>query len=122
MDMAIHNQTGKEGELRARGYLESNGYIIKDVNWHCRNYEVDIIAQQGNILVFCEVKCRTSSFFGEPETFVSKQKQRNIIKAAECYFKCKQWQGEIRFDIISVLINNKEVNITHIPDAFGCQW
>jgi putative endonuclease len=120
--MAIHNQTGKEGELRAKTYLQAKGYIIQDVNWRCGNYEIDIIAQQGNILVFCEVKCRTSSFFGEPETFVTKQKQKNIIKAAEFYSKYKQWQGEIRFDIISVLMTGKELKINHIPDAFGCVW
>ncbi|MDR0605194.1 MAG: YraN family protein [Bacteroidales bacterium] len=120
--MAIHNQTGKEGELRAKTYLETNGYTVLQVNWQCGHYEVDIIAQQGNILVFCEVKCRTSSSFGEPEIFVTKQKQKNIIKAAESYSKYKQWQGEIRFDIISVLLNNKEVKINHIPDAFGCVW
>jgi putative endonuclease len=121
-DMATHNQTGKEGELKARAYLESKGYIVEEVNWYCGNYEVDIIAQQDDILIFCEVKCRTSSFFGEPETFVTKQKQKNIIKAAEYYAQRKQWQGEIRFDIVSVLMNKTEVTINHIPDAFGCVW
>jgi putative endonuclease len=120
--MAIHNQTGKEGESRAKTYLENEGYIVTDVNWYCGNYEVDIIARQDDVLVFCEVKCRTSSFFGEPEAFVTKQKQRNIIKAAERYVKQKQWQGEIRFDIISVLINEKAAKINHIKDAFGCVW
>ncbi|MDR1459393.1 MAG: YraN family protein [Bacteroidales bacterium] len=120
--MAMHNQVGKEGELAARNYLENNNYVIRDVNWRYGSYEVDIIAQQNDILIFCEVKCRTSSFFGEPEVFVTKQKQRNIIKAADFYAKRNQWQGEIRFDIISVLMEREQVQIKHIEDSFGCRW
>ena len=120
--MAIHNQIGREGELAAKNYLESKGYIILELNWRNKRLEVDIIAHKGNILVFCEVKSRTSSLFGEPESFVDKRKQKNIIKSAGAYIGRKKWQGEARFDIIAVLFVKGQAQINHIKDAFGCEW
>jgi putative endonuclease len=120
--MAEHNQTGKEGESIAQRYLKDKGYIIVKTNWHCSNYEVDIIATQNDTLVFLEVKIRTSSQYGEPELFVTKQKQRNIIKAASIYAERYQWQGEIRFDIVAILKQGAATQVNHIENAFGCSW
>ena len=121
--MAIHNQIGKEGELIAKNYLESKGYTILEVNWRNKRLEVDIIASKDSFLVFCEVKSRTSSLFGEPESFVDKRKQRNIIKSAGAYAGRIRWRGEVRFDIIAVLfIKGGKAQINHIEDAFGCVW
>jgi putative endonuclease len=83
---------------------------------------VDIIAQKNNILVFCEVKYRTSNVFGEPETFVSKQKQKNIIKAATVYVGKYRWQYESRFDIVAILADKEIPKIKHIENAYGCTW
>ena len=120
--MAEHNEKGKFGEKLAQEYLINNGYKILQTNWRVRRYEVDIIAQKNDILVFCEVKYRTSNLFGEPETFVSKQKQKNIINAATSYVEQICWQGESRFDIISILEENKTIKINHIEDAYGATW
>ena len=120
--MSEASQLGKDGESAAKNYLEKNGYVILKTNWHCGSLEVDIIAQKGDILAFCEVKSRTSAYFGEPESFVTKQKQRNLIKAASIFAERAQWQGEIRFDILSVLFCKEEATINHIEDAFGCSW
>ncbi|MDR0368583.1 MAG: YraN family protein [Bacteroidales bacterium] len=120
--MAAHNDLGTKGESEAKAFLLHNEYEVWDTNWHCGNYEVDIIARKKDTLVFCEVKSRTSAYFGEPESFVSKQKQRNLIKAAAIYAERKQWQGDIRFDIISVLFFKEQTTINHIEDAFGCTW
>ena len=120
--MAEHNKNGKLGEKLAEEYLINHGYTVLQTNWRTARYEVDIIAQKDTILVFCEVKYRSSSIFGEPETFVTKQKQRNIIKSAAIYVEKKHWQGETRFDIISVLMEGKTVRINHIEDAYGCTW
>lgn len=120
--MAAHNDLGTKGESEAKTFLINHDYRILETNWHCGNYEVDIIAQKDDVLVFCEVKSRTSAHFGEPESFVTKQKQNNLIKAASIYAERKQWQGEIRFDIISVLFSKDQSQINHIEDAFGCRW
>jgi len=120
--MAEHNETGKIGEKLAQDYLLNHGYKVLHTNWRVGRYEVDIIAQKNDILAFCEVKCRTSSLFGEPETFVTKKKQNNIIKSAAIYVKRNAWQGETRFDIVSVLKKGETITITHIENAYGCTW
>jgi putative endonuclease len=121
-NMAEHNEKGKIGEKLAKEYLLNRGYEILHTNWRVARYEVDIIAQKDNILMFCEVKYRNSNLFGEPETFVTKQKQKNIIKSAAVYVELNHWQGECRFDIISVLNNKKITNINHIENAYGSTW
>ena len=120
--MAEHNEKGKVGEKLAREYLTNQGYKVLQTNWRTKRYEVDIIAQKSDILVFCEVKCRSSRLYGEPESFVTLRKQKNIIKSASTYIKQHQWQGESRFDIISILIEGKTPIINHIQDAYGCTW
>jgi putative endonuclease len=76
--MAEHNETGKRGEEIAADYLLSKGYIILETNWRYKNLEADIIATIDNTLVVAEVKTRKTNYFGEPETFVNKQKQKNL--------------------------------------------
>jgi putative endonuclease len=120
--MAEHNEKGKIGEKLAKEYLINQGYKVLHTNWHARRYEVDIIAQKNNILVFCEVKYRSYNTFGEPESFVTKQKQRNIIKSAAAYVGLNRWQGESRFDIISILMDGTTPKINHIEDAYGATW
>ena len=120
--MAVHNERGKIGEKLAEEYLISHGYKILHRNWRVRRYEVDIIAQKNGVLVFCEVKYRTSNLFGEPEAFVNKQKQNNILKAAAIYVGRYRWQGENSFDIISILADEKIPKINHIENAYGSTW
>ena len=120
--MAEHNEKGKIGEELAKEYLNSHGYKIIHTNWRTRRYEVDIIAQKDNFLVFCEVKYRTSNLFGEPEFFVTKQKQNNIIHAAAIYVGKNPWQGESRFDVLSILAKRETTQINHIKNAYGCTW
>ncbi|MCW3105363.1 MAG: hypothetical protein JWO09_3803 [Bacteroidetes bacterium] len=116
--MAEHNDTGNKGEVLAANYLKDKGYRILETNWRFRNFEADIIASGGGMLVVAEVKTRSSNFFGEPETFVNRQKQRNLIKAANAYIQQKGLDLEVRFDIISVLMNGSVDNVKHIEAAF----
>lgn len=116
--MATHNETGTKGEQIATNYLEKKGYTVLETNWRFKNLEADIIASINKTLVIAEVKTRKSNYFGEPETFVNKQKQKNLIMAANEYVVRNQMDTEVRFDIISIIINDKEMNINHIEDAF----
>ena len=120
--MAEHNDKGKVGEKLATEHLINLGYEILNINWRARRYEVDIIAQKDNILVFCEVKYRSYNTFGEPESFVNKLKQQNIIKAAALYVGRIQWKEESRFDIVSVLKEGEVIKINHIENAYSCTW
>lgn len=116
--MATHNETGTKGEQIAANYLEKKGYTVLETNWRFKNLEADIIANINKTLVIAEVKTRKSNYFGEPETFVNKQKQKNLIMAANEYVVRNQLDMEVRFDIISIIINDKEIKINHIEDAF----
>jgi putative endonuclease len=67
--------------------------------------------------VIAEVKTRKTNYFGEPESFVTRQKQKNLIKAANEYILLNTLDLDVRFDIVSVVMNSSTVN--HIEDAFS---
>ncbi len=116
--MAEKHDIGKRGEKIASGHLTSLGYEILETNWQSNHQEVDIIAKKDDILVIVEVKARSTKFFGEPEAFVTKPKQRMLIKAANHYITQNKLDLEVRFDIISVLFKNDKHSLKHIKDAF----
>src|SRR5580658_7201982 len=111
-------KTGGEGEAEAVTYLRSIGYEILEKNWRHGNQEIDIIAKDKFYLVIAEVKTRSSTMFGEPEAFVNRQKQRNLIKAANAYLEKKNLMLESRFDILSVIKNGESYKVNHIQNAF----
>ena len=115
--MAEHNNTGKKGEEMAATFLREKGMTILETNWRFGYLEADIIAKFEKTLVVIEVKTRKSNYFGEPESFVTKQKQKNLIKAANEYIERKNLDLEVRFDIISIVLNDYNA-IKHIEDAF----
>ena len=116
--MAEHLETGKLGEDKAVTHLEEKGYEILVRNHRHRHAEIDIIAKNNKILVFVEVKTRTNVSYGMPEEFVDATKRRLIMKAAEQYIFDRDWQSDIRFDVVSVVITQNTVKIHHIEDAF----
>ena len=117
--MAEHNDFGATGEQLAREFLAQEGYAILETNWRYLSHEVDIIALKGDILAFVEVKTRNSRFLGEPEIFVSRTQQRSYISVADAYVRQYNRQEEVRFDIISIVLNSKEHSVKHIEGAFS---
>ena len=109
---------GKLGEEKAAAYLTDNGYEILARNHRFKKSEVDLICQKDGLLVFVEVKIRSSRAFGEPETFVSHSQQKAIIRAAEEYMHETNWGGDVRFDIIAILSQGSNEELTHLEDAF----
>lgn len=118
--MAEHNEIGKQGEELAIDFLKKKGFEILEKNWRFRNAEVDIIVRKNNFISIIEVKTRSSNVFGEPLTFVDKQKQKLLIKASEWYCEQKNiLDVEINFDIISIIIKKDNTHsIEHIENAF----
>lgn len=116
--MAELHETGKQGEALAVAFLKSQGYHILETNWRSGNLEVDIIASKDQMLAIVEVKTRRTNHFGEPEEFVNRSKQKNLVKAANHYIISKNLDMEARFDIISILYNGAKHKIFHIQDAF----
>ena len=101
--MGKNKELGQEGEQLATDYLKKKGWKILERNYRSSRSEIDLIASKDDLLVFVEVKMRTNARFGMPEDFVDQRKADNIIKGAEHYIKEKDWKGNIRFDIISII-------------------
>ena len=117
--MATHLDLGRTGESLAKAHLEGKGYEILDENWTHGKLEVDLIALQKGVIIFIEVKTRTGNGFGEPEDFVDARKQRLLVDAADEYIYLMNHQGEVRFDIVSVLFDKQNNHVLkHIEDAF----
>lgn len=116
--MAEKHELGKSGELLASGFLKQKGYTILELNWRKGPLEIDIIAKKDELLVIVEVKTRSTSYFGEPEEFVNRAKQKHLISAANKYIFEKDINNEVRFDIISILLKGEQHRIYHIEDAF----
>ena len=117
--MAAHNDLGNWGEEQAAAFLAQKGFEIIEKNYRNRQSEIDLIVKKDKMLIFVEVKTRSGSGFGMPEEFVNVMKARLIMRAAEFYIFDKDWHFDIRFDIISILIQpNGEPDIYHIEDAF----
>lgn len=116
--MAAHNELGIEGEKLAVAHLQKKGYAILETNYRFQKAEVDIIAQKGEILAVIEVKTRTSANFGNPEEFVNQKKIKLLVKAIDNYVNENDLDVEVRFDIVAVLLDKKDVTINHIEDAF----
>lgn len=111
---------GKIGENAAAKFLIRKGYRILERNWRIRGGEIDIVATDGDTVVFVEVKSRTSTEYGTGEEAITSWKIKRLINAAQAYLRYKGEDYECRFDVISILFNErgraKEIN--HIQDAF----
>lgn len=110
-------KTGNEGEKQAAEYLRGKGYEILVRNYRHKHAEIDLIIKKGSFIVFVEVKTRSYSFYGEPEAFVDSKKAATVIRAAEQYTYENKYEGNIRFDIVSVKTGDNP-EIVHFEDAF----
>lgn len=117
--MAKHLETGQKGEALAVEFLKTAGYQVLETNWRFSRAEVDIIAKDGEILVFVEVKTRTSDYFGQPEEAITERKKTLLADAASVYMDKIDHNWEIRFDVIAVVLKNEKAPIIeHFKDAF----
>ena len=116
--MSEHNNTGTKGEDLAVEFLERNGYQVLIRNFKFRRYEIDIVAMRDDWLLFIEVKTRSNLDYGTPEEFVFDEQSRRIMQAAEDFIFTINWQGHVRFDIISVAIG-EYTEIIHFEDAIN---
>ncbi len=109
---------GKEGEALAADFLIEKGFEIIARNYRNKRSEIDLIIKKSNWLIFVEVKMRSSDAYGYPEDFVDYKKAKNIIDGAEQYTYDQNWQGNVRYDIISIRDQYGKKEILHIEDAF----
>ncbi|NLJ82914.1 MAG: YraN family protein [Bacteroidales bacterium] len=120
--MPKNKEFGNQGEHIAKEYLQKKGYLIRDCNWRFGHLEIDLIAENKDFIVFFEIKTRSTNYFGEPENFVSKRQQQNIIRTASRYMEIKNCEKEVRFDIISILQSADKNIIKRLENAFSPSW
>jgi putative endonuclease len=110
---------GIKGENLAVTFLKEKGYRIIARNYKTYIGEIDIIAQDGNTMVFIEVKTRADELFGQPFEAVNRKKQHKMKNVALLYMKRHERNFPVRFDVISIFYReNGKKEIEHIMDAF----
>jgi putative endonuclease len=120
-----HRQAvGRRGEAAARAFLERRGVRILVENFACAAGEIDLIGREGDTLIFFEVKTRTSAAFGPPHLAVHRQKQHQIVRAAQWYL-AEQRTPEVacRFDVLAVTFpeDGGAPHIEWVRDAFPAE-
>jgi len=117
-------ELGARGETLAREMFESLGFRVEEQNYRCRVGEIDLICIKDKLLVFCEVKSRTSLLFGMPQEAVTGKKIRHIRRVASWYLsqymRLSRFYNDfdMRFDVVEVVFVGDEFEISHVENAF----
>jgi len=116
-------ERGRTGEALACNFLEQDGYKILQTNFRTRYGEIDIIARRGDAIAFIEVKSRSGRSHGEPFEAVNARKQNQIRRMAAMWLAAHSGDTELRsctfrFDVVSVKLYMRPVDIDHMTDAF----
>jgi putative endonuclease len=110
---------GRYGEELAQEYLAEKGLRILETNYRFHHAEVDIVAEEEDLLVFCEVKTRSDDAFGAPEQAITQLKAQQIRKVAGAYLtKHNIRDRQCRFDVIGILVSGGVVRLNHMRNAF----
>lgn len=120
--MSLHRQwVGRQGEDAAEAHLAALGWSIRDRNWRCKQGELDLVAQDGDTLVFVEVK----AFEGDPlpggaAINVTAAKQRQVARAAAAYLTMHGLRTFCRFDVVAVRLDpaGGPERVEHFKGAF----
>lgn len=120
MDKILNTKDiGHLGEKAAADFLLRSGYQIIEKNWVCGKYEIDIVCQINNDIVFVEVKSHHRNSVFDIKNVVGKDKRRKIIYSADKYVRLKNIDLNARFDIIEVVfLPDNVTEIIHLEDAF----
>lgn len=115
--MALHNDFGKKGEAAARDALLRKGYLIRETNWRCNKFEIDIVAEKDNRLIIVEVKTRSHEIY-DLSKVINAKKCANLISAGKAYQKMYNLPLELQFDIILQVGEDEDHFMTeHLEDA-----
>ena len=109
---------GGQGETLAVAFLEGRGFQVRERNYRCAEGEMDIVAQQGDCLVFVEVKTRRGENYGGPEEAITRRKRERLLAVAAAY---EQEHDDLpplrRIDVVSVKLGADGPIITHLENA-----
>ena len=111
---------GMQGQAAAKQFLADKGFKIIKENYRLRSSEIDVIAKDGEYIVFVEVKFRKGLSHGLPRESVGRAKQKKIIKAAMHYISItEKTEQDYRFDVVEILEKDGKLYANHIENAFG---
>jgi len=117
--MVLAKQQGNKGEQLAMQYLKKEGLEIVEMNYHFGHGEIDIVAKEGETLVFCEVKMRQTDEFGDPEFAITARKQQQIRKVARGYlYEHELKEQDCRFDVVAIRFSKGAPLINYLRNAF----
>ena len=106
---------GDAAEDRAAAFLAGRGYRIIERNFRAKVGEIDIVAMQGEVVVFVEVRSRAGTAFGLPQETIGRDKRRKLLRAAQVYAQARGLDCPMRFDVIA----EGPGGLEHFEDAFG---
>lgn len=117
------NFIGKTGEEITAEYLKTKGFIVRATNYHSRFGEIDVIAENDELILFVEVKTRSANSIASPAEFVDRRKRQKILATARLFIYNNSVALQPRFDIAEIITAKSgdfsDVKINYIENAFG---
>lgn len=117
--MSASGNNGNRAERLAAQFLQQHGLRLLQQNYHCRFGEIDLVMQDGDTLVFAEVRLRSRSDFGGASASINHAKQKKLVRAAQHYLAGLAHIPPCRFDAV-LLHTTDGSSIEWVKDAFGC--
>jgi len=116
---SVRRVLGTWGERTAEAYLRVCGITVIDRNWRRRDGEIDLVALDGETVVFCEVKTRRSTAYGTGAEAVAGLKAQRLRRLAAAWLAEHRRHGPVRFDVVSITpVRRGEPRIDHVRGAF----
>jgi len=118
--MADKDETGRHGEALAAWWLEDRGLRVVDVNWRCREGEIDVVALDGDEVVVVEVKTRRGTGWGHPLEAVTPTKMARLRRLAGAWLEAHPGTGRrVRIDVVGIVLGRApgDVEVSHVRGA-----
>jgi putative endonuclease len=117
----VRKKLGQLGENLAADHLERRGYVIRQRNYRCPVGEMDMVAEEGDCLVFVEVRTRRGREYGTPEESITAAKRAKLVEVVQTYLQEHDWPGDWRIDVVAVELTRGGVleRVTVIQNAVG---
>jgi putative endonuclease len=113
----MSTESGARAERQAEEFLKARGFLILERNFRTPFGEIDLVAQDGDTVVFVEVRARSSDAFGSAAETVTRPKRLKLIKTAQAFAQRRNLDAPQRFDVVAL----SPEGVTHIPDAFDAE-
>jgi putative endonuclease len=112
-------ELGRRGELMAEAFLRDRAYTIVARNYRCRAGEIDLVALDGRVLVFVEVRSRRGARVGTPLESVDGRKQAQVARVAQHFLAARGWhERDARFDVVGIRFDAEPPAVEHVRGAF----